>query len=116
MEVVKVPTGENLADALTKEVESETLELHVHGVGADVRRGRHDLAPKTEDEESEELDAQRNLSLGEKCFIGFMIADEWNVLWGSNVGMLSSGATYVPTFRSIQIVEIDTMFHDTMFS
>ena len=58
MEVVKVPTDENLADALTKGVEPETLKFHVHGVGAEIRRDRHELAPKTEDEKSEELEAQ----------------------------------------------------------
>ena len=38
MEVVKLPTQENLADALTKGVESETLKFHVQGVGAEIRR------------------------------------------------------------------------------
>ena len=58
MEVVKVPTDENLADAMTKGMESETLKFHVHGVGAEIRRDRHELAPKSEDEKSEALEAR----------------------------------------------------------
>ena len=53
MEVVKVPTEENLADALTKGVESETLKFHVRGVGAEIRNDRHEMAPATEDEKSD---------------------------------------------------------------
>ena len=47
MEVAKVPTEDNLADALTKGVESETLKFHVHGVGAEIRTDRHEIAPAT---------------------------------------------------------------------
>ena len=54
MEVAKAPIEENLADALTKGVGSETLKFHVHGVGAEVRRDRHEIVPSTENEESEE--------------------------------------------------------------
>ena len=55
MTVVKVPTEKNLADALTKGVESETLKHHVQRVGAKIRRDRHEMVPKTEHEESEEM-------------------------------------------------------------
>ncbi len=59
MTVVKVPTEENLADAVTKGVESETLKFHVQGVGAGIRRDRHDMAPKMEGEgEGEESSVQ----------------------------------------------------------
>ena len=54
MEVAKVPTQENLPDALAKGVESEALRSHVQGVGSEIRRDRHDMAPTTEDEKSEE--------------------------------------------------------------
>ena len=47
--VEKVPTEENLADVLTKGVESETLKYHVQGIGAEIRRDRHEIAPKMED-------------------------------------------------------------------
>ena len=52
--VVKVPSEENLADALTKAVDSETLKFHIKGVGAEVRNDRHEMAPKIEDAGSEE--------------------------------------------------------------
>ena len=51
--VVTAPMEGSLADALTKEVESETLQYHVQGEGAEIRQDRHEMAPKTEDEKSE---------------------------------------------------------------
>ena len=57
MTVVKVPTEEYLADALTKGVESETLRFHVQGVGAEIRPDRHEMAPKTGEEEGEEKES-----------------------------------------------------------
>ena len=54
MGVGTVPTEENLADALTKGVESETLKFHFQGVVADIRRDRYRIAPATEVETSEE--------------------------------------------------------------
>ncbi len=36
----------NLADALTKPVGKEDLELHVDGMGIKMEIGRHDLAPE----------------------------------------------------------------------
>ena len=54
MEVVKVPTEENLADALTKGVESSTFKFHVQRVGAETTRDRHKMALATEDENLEE--------------------------------------------------------------
>ena len=59
MNVVKVPTDENLADALTKGVESETLKFHIQGAGAEIQRDRRDMAPKTEDEKSEEEESEK---------------------------------------------------------
>ena len=54
MQVVTVPPDENLASALTKGVGSETPKHHVRGVGAEVRGDRHEMAPATEHEKSEE--------------------------------------------------------------
>ena len=116
MKVVKVPTDENLADALMKGVESVTLRFHVHGVGSEIQRGRHDLAPKVEDEKSEELKAQRNLSHGEEVLHSLLDRRQEKCSMGRNVGMSSSVAMDAPTFRSLQSGEIDTRSHDTVFS
>jgi len=44
--IEKVPTEENLADALTKPVKAEIIRKHIEGIGAEVRTDRHRLAPK----------------------------------------------------------------------
>ena len=44
--VIKVPGGENRADALTKYVSREVLEEHIRGVGGEVIQGRHGLMPQ----------------------------------------------------------------------
>ena len=41
----KVGTNENLADALTKGVDAAAIQLHLKGVGIEVRDDRHRLAP-----------------------------------------------------------------------
>jgi len=46
--LTKVGTDENLADALTKGVDSATLMFHVKGVGMELRQDRHKLAPVLE--------------------------------------------------------------------
>ena len=51
--VVKVPTDENLADALTKGVDAAAIAKHLVGVGAQVPCGRHVLAPKIDEEEQQ---------------------------------------------------------------
>ena len=45
VEIVKVATENNLADALTKPVSAEVIKRHVEGIGAEMRRDRHRLAP-----------------------------------------------------------------------
>ena len=45
MQIVKVPTTENWADALTKHVSRDGLEKHVEQVELQVREGRQELAP-----------------------------------------------------------------------
>ena len=44
--VIKVPGGENRADALTKHVSREVLKEHIRGVGGEVIQGRHGLMPQ----------------------------------------------------------------------
>ena len=46
MEIVKVKSEENLADALTKALDSKGIKSHVEGMGAEIRKNRHQLAPK----------------------------------------------------------------------
>ena len=45
VEIVKVATERNLADALTKPVSAEIIKRHVEGIGAEMRKDRHRLAP-----------------------------------------------------------------------
>ena len=47
--IEKVPTDENLADALTKGVDAATIHKHLGGVGVEIRTDRHHLAPQLED-------------------------------------------------------------------
>ena len=48
VKVVKVGTDENVADSLTKYVNSEILRKHMRATGQLAREGRHRLAPATE--------------------------------------------------------------------
>ncbi len=50
--IEKVPTEENLADALTKPVKAETIRKHIEGIGAEVRTDKHRLAPKAAQSDS----------------------------------------------------------------
>ena len=43
--IEKVPTGANLADALTKGVDAQSIAKHLRGVGSEVLHDRHNLAP-----------------------------------------------------------------------
>ena len=52
--VDKVNSNENLADALTKGVDSETLQYHIKGVGAEIRSDRHRMAPTVQESEEEQ--------------------------------------------------------------
>ena len=45
IEVIKIGTGSNLADALTKHVEAEILGKHIQGLGIKIESGRHSLMP-----------------------------------------------------------------------
>ena len=44
--IIKVPTADNLADALTKGVDASVLQNHVAGINAEMLRDRHSIAPK----------------------------------------------------------------------
>ena len=46
MELVKIGTGSNLADALTKHVEHELIVRHMRGLGVSIEGGRHSLMPE----------------------------------------------------------------------
>ena len=48
IKVVKVGTGENVADALTKYVSRENMSKHLSATRQDAKDGRHALAPATE--------------------------------------------------------------------
>ena len=50
----KVRTEENIADALTKAVNAETLSYHVENSSAELRRDRHHLAPRLAEDEIDE--------------------------------------------------------------
>ena len=43
--IVRVEGTENLADALTKYVDTETLRKHIEGTGCRILEGRHELMP-----------------------------------------------------------------------
>ena len=43
--VNKVGTDDNLSDALTKGVDSAAIQKHLQGVGIEIRRDRHSIAP-----------------------------------------------------------------------
>ena len=60
----KIGTLENIADAMTKPVNAETLKYHVDNSSAECRRDRHRLAPdvtedKSQGEEGEAYDDER---------------------------------------------------------
>ena len=60
--ITKVGTLENLADAMTKAIDNESIQRHLIGIDAETRNDRHHLTPKLEmehewqeeEEESEE--------------------------------------------------------------
>ena len=49
--IQKVATEDNLADALTKAVDAQTIQKHVLGTGAEILIDRHSLTPKIDEEE-----------------------------------------------------------------
>ena len=56
IEVTKIGTGDNLADALTKHVESEILGKHMKGLGMWIESGRHVLMPEVAEQAQEILE------------------------------------------------------------
>ena len=57
VEIVKVPTWENIADTLTKYVNKESIGKHMKGAASRYAEGRHELMP--------ELDATLELEEGQ---------------------------------------------------
>ena len=53
MIITKVGTLENLADALTKSLDPESMRRHLGGIGAELRCDRHNLTPKLEMKEEQ---------------------------------------------------------------
>ena len=51
--IAKVPTEENLADALTKAVDAHVINKHVLGVHAEILCDRHPLTPEIDAKEEE---------------------------------------------------------------
>ena len=49
--IEKVGTDENLSDALTKPVDSKTMQYHISGVAGEIREDRHPLAPIVDDQQ-----------------------------------------------------------------
>ena len=54
----KVGTDDNLADALTKGVDANSIAKHVEGVSIELRQDRHALAPALEVNASAEMKLQ----------------------------------------------------------
>ena len=54
MEIVKVPTWENIADSLTKYVNKESIGKHMKGAGSRHEEGRHELMPELDSASEEE--------------------------------------------------------------
>ena len=50
----KVPTEDNLADALTKAVDAQTIQTHVNGTNAERLSYRHPLCPSLDDDKEED--------------------------------------------------------------
>jgi hypothetical protein len=53
IQLVKVEGTENLADALTKYVDSDMLEKHIKGSECEVVEGRHELMPEVQSAETD---------------------------------------------------------------
>ena len=64
----KVGTNDNIADAITKAVNAETLRYHVENSSAECRRDQHHIAPMiTEDHTDEGEDHEEVVSEQERC-------------------------------------------------
>ena len=53
--IEKVGTDENLSDALTKPVDSKTMQYHISGVAGEIREDRHPLAPIVDDQQAQDV-------------------------------------------------------------
>ena len=69
MVIHKVPTEANLADALTKAVDAQTIERHVVGINAERLCDRHPLSPSLSDKEEEETAEEGVVGVGEEGIV-----------------------------------------------
>ncbi len=60
IQLVKVEGTENLADALTKYVDSDMLEKHIKGSDCEVAGGRHELMPEVQSGEIDPKERQES--------------------------------------------------------
>ena len=58
VEIIKVPTEENLADVLTKAVDSIKLRKHIADINAWTSKDRHELTPGLDYGKQEEEDVE----------------------------------------------------------
>ena len=72
----KVRTEENIADALTKAVNAETLGYHVGNSSGECRRDRHILAPTITEDDKEENDADEEDSLEQGQWLESGVTEE----------------------------------------
>ena len=70
MVILKVPTESNLADALTKGVDAQTIARHVIGINAKRLCDRHALSPSLDDNEEEEIIEERVAGAGNGVIVG----------------------------------------------
>ena len=54
IEICKVDGKDNLADALTKHLESEDIAKHIRGVGGEIAKGRHKIMPEVANRSKEQ--------------------------------------------------------------
>ncbi len=72
IQLVKVDGIENLADALTKCVESDMLDKHIRGNGGEVIEGRHEVTPEVQSSEEESRGQEEAVEDQEKDQLGHL--------------------------------------------
>ena len=72
----KVKTEENIADALTKAVNAETLRYHVENSSGEGRRDRHWMAPAITEDETKESGAEEEDSPEQGQWLESEVAEE----------------------------------------
>ena len=67
--IMKVPTEDNLADAVTKAVDAQVITKHVLGIHAQILCDRHPLTPKI-DTNDEEIGIGGHVGSGDQEIVG----------------------------------------------